>query len=252
MNASSLATCCCTLLSVVLATSGTLTAQEPPTRKEHGESLRTLTVTGTGEAMAAPDRAVVRLGATAQAAEAAAAQLNVNDIIEKALSQIENAGIAKRSIRTSGLTLTPIYAPQKPDRATEPRVVAYRAGNVVEVTVEDIKLVGKAIDAGLGAGANRLEGVTFGLKDDLPQRNIALKKAVEEARAKAQTIARSLDISLGGVREVVEGGVHILPQERFAASRAMIAADGMQTPVEPGEVRVQASVTIHYDIGAAK
>ena len=134
----------------------------------------------------------------------------------------------------------------------EPRVVAYRAGNTIEVTVEDAKLVGKVIDAGLGAGANRLEGVSFGLKNDLPQRTAALRSAVEEARTKAQSMARALDVPLGSVREVVEGDVHVLRHERFAAGRAIMAADAMQTPVEPGEVRVQASVTIHYDIGNAK
>jgi len=200
--------------------------------------------------MAAPDQAVVRLGATAQAAEAAAAQSSVNEVMEKALNQIETAGVPKRSIRTRGLTLAPVYAPQRPERAAEPRVVAYRAGNIIEVTVDDIKLVGRVIDAGLSAGANRLEGVTFRLKNDLQQRNDALKSAIEEARTKAQTMARALEVPLGAVREVVEGGVHIVPQERFAAARAVMAGDAMQTPVEPGEVRVQASVTIHYDLGA--
>jgi uncharacterized protein YggE len=245
MNASRHASFHCTVLAVFLAT--TLTGQD--IRKDPLDSRRTLTVTGNGEASAAPDHAVVRLGASAQAEEAAAAQINVNEVMQKALGAIEKVGIAKKSVRTSGLTLTPIYSPNKGDRSAEPRIVAYRAGNTIEVTVEDIKLVGKVIDAGLTAGANRLEGVSFGLKNDLPQRRAALTSAVEEARAKAQTMARALDISLGNVREVVEGGVHIFRQERFAAARGMMAADAMQTPVEPGEVRVQASVTIHYDLG---
>ncbi|HWN95141.1 MAG TPA: SIMPL domain-containing protein [Methylomirabilota bacterium] len=210
-----------------------------------------MTVTGTGETTAAPDHAVVRLGATAQAEEAAAAQISVNEVMQKALAEIERIGIVRRSIRTSGLTLMPIYAPQKPDRAIEPRVVAYRAGNTIEVIVEDTKLVGKVIDAGLGAGANRLEGVSFGLRNDLPQRTAALRAAVDEARTKAQTIARALDVPLGSVREVIEGGVQVFRPERFATARGMMA-DAMQTPVEPGEVRVQASVTIHYDIGSPK
>jgi uncharacterized protein len=226
-------------------------AQVAPDRRDH-ESRRTLTVTGNGEVSTAPDHAVVRLGATAQAEEAAAAQIEVNEIMQKALKQVEAAGIPKRFIRTTGLTLTPVYTPQRSPQQTEPKIIAYRAGNVIEVTVEDIKLVGKVIDAGLSAGANRLEGVSFRLKDDLPQRSAALTRAVEEARAKAQTMARALDVPLGAVREVVEGGVQIFRQEHFGGARAMMAADAMQTPVEPGEVRVQASVTIHYDIGEKK
>ena len=232
-----------TIFSLFLLAFATVGAEENP---------RTLTVTGNGEATAAPDHAIVRLGAAAQAEEAATAQNQVNEVMQKAISEIEKVGIAKRFIRTSGLTLTPIYSSQKSTRPEEPRIVAYRAGNTIEVTVEDIKLIGKVIDAGLGAGANRLEGVSFGLKNDLTQRTDALRKAVEEASQKARTMAQALDVSLGSVREVVEGGVHIFRPERLAAGRAMMAADAMQTPVEPGEVRVQASVTIHYDIGLPK
>jgi uncharacterized protein len=242
----------CAVLSLWLVPCTALLAQEPGGRRGEFTDRRTLTVTGNGEVNAAPDHAIVRLGATAQADEAAAAQINVNEVMQKALGQIEKAGIPRRSIRTSGLTLTPIYSSSKPDRTTEPKIVAYRAGNIIEVTVNDIKLVGKVIDAGLAAGANRLEGVSFGLKDDLSQRTAALEKAVDEARLKARTMSRALDVPLGSVREVVEGGVHVFRQERFAAGRAMMAADAMQTPVEPGEVRVQASVTIHYDLGGPK
>jgi uncharacterized protein YggE len=227
-------------------------AQDAPAR-DRVDSRRTLTVTGTGEVNAAPDQAFVRLGAIAQAAEAAAAQTTVNEVMQKALSQIEKAGIPPRSIRTSGLTLTPIYASQKSATAGEPKIVGYRAGNVIEATVDDIKLVGKVIDAGLTAGANRLEGVSFGLKNDLPQRTDALTKAVEEAQTKARTMARALDVSLGAVREVNEGGVQIFRQDHFADNRSrMMVADAMQTPVEPGEIRVQATVTIHYDLGVAR
>ena len=65
-------------------------------------------------------------------------------------------------------------------------------------------------------------------------------------------MAEALDVPLGNVREVVEGGVQLFPQERMGMSRALMATDAMQTPVEPGEIRVRASVTIHYDLGGGK
>jgi len=130
----------------------------------------------------------------------------------------------------------------------EPRIVAYRAGNTIEITVEQVDLVGGVIDAGLTAGANQLQGISFGLKNDLPQRTRALALAAEDAEAKAQTIARALHVRLSGVLEITEGGVHVVPQrEYFAGARAM-AAEAMRTPVESGEVQVQATVTVRYEI----
>jgi len=252
MNASGSVILRCTVLSLLLAAISTLSAQNTLIRREPLEARRTLTVIGDGEATGLPDQAVVRLGTTIQADEAAAAQLRVNEVMQKATDQIEKTGVPRRSIRTSGLTLTPVYSSQQPGRSVDPRVTGYRAGNVVEVTVDDIKLVGKVIDAGLGAGANRVEGVVFGLKDDLAQRQAALREAIDKARKKAQSMAEALDVPLGNVREVVEGGVQLFPQERMGMSRALMATDAMQTPVEPGEIRVRASVTIHYDLGGGK
>jgi uncharacterized protein YggE len=209
---------------------------------------RSVTVTGNGQTSTAPDRAVIHLGAAEQLTEAAAAQIKVNETMQKALAAIEKVGIPRRSIRTTGLTLTPIYASQKPGQTIEPRIVAYRAGNTIEITVEQVDLVGGVIDAGLTAGANQLQGISFGLKNDLPQRTRALALAAEDAEAKAQTIARALHVRLSGVLEITEGGVHVVPQrEYFAGARAM-AAEAMRTPVESGEVQVQATVTVRYEI----
>jgi uncharacterized protein len=234
--------------ALLLAAALPSSAQNEPGR---APDRRTLTVTGTGEASAAPDRALVRLGAIAQAPEAAAAQTSVNEVMQKALGLIQKVGIDRRAIRTSGLTLTPIYSPNsvstKTERPAEPRIVAYRAGNVIEVTIDDLKQIGRVIDAGLESGANRLEGVTFELRDDQNARAEALRNAVREARAKARTIGEALDVQLGGVREVNEGGVQIFRPNQFAGAR-MMAADAMQTPVEPGAIRIQATVTVHYDL----
>ncbi len=238
------------LLMALLAGFNPALSAQDPARPEEKDKRSMLTVNGNGEVSAPPDRATVRLGATMQAEEAAAAQSNVNSALQKAIDAIQKTGIPQRSIRTTGLTLTPVYAPQKPASVETPRVVAYRAGNTIEVTVDDLKRMGAVIDAGVTAGANRLEGVSFRLRDDLPQRTRALAVAVEEARTKAQAIAQALNVKLGKVAEVIEGGVHIMPhQETFAMARGF-AGDAARTPVEPGEVRVSASVTIRYEIGS--
>lgn len=211
---------------------------------------RTILVTGNGEASAPPDRALVRLGTTAQTSQAETAQAKVNETMTKALDLIQKAGVEKRNIRTAMLRLSPVYTS---DRSSDgPKVTGFRASNVLEVTLDDLKLVGKVIDAGLAAGMNELQGVSFSLKNDLPQRNNALKSAAEEARVKAETIAEALGLTLSTVYEVTESGVHLIPfQDNFGGARMMSAA-AMPTPVEPGEVRVQANVTVRYEFTAKR
>ena len=234
-------------LSISLATP----AQEakPPPGSIELEYIPTLTVGGRGEVFARPDRALVRLGAQAQAEDAAAAQASVNEVMKKALDQIKKLGIAERFIRTSGLNLYPVYTNPGPDRAAEePRVAGYRAANTIQITVDDLALIGKIIDAGVSSGANRLEGVTFELRDDRSQRKQAMEQAIAEARSKAMAMAPALEVKLGKLREVIEGGVAIEPPQPLFARTMRASFGAADTPVQPGELRIEASVTLRYEI----
>lgn len=211
------------------------------------EPTPTLTVSGNAEVRTAPDVATVRLGVTRQAPTAQAAQQGVNEVAQGILRAIIALGIGKEQVQTSELNLFPIYAQQKPGVAEEPRVVAYRASNVVAVRLLDLQKVGPVIDAGLKAGANQLEGVQFGLVNELPSRERALREAVKEAREKARAMSEALDVSLAGVLEVQEGGVTI-QHPAYPSARMMAAEMAAATPVSPGQLSVHASVTIRYRI----
>ncbi len=226
-----------------------LTAQE---KSDRTDFRHTILVTGNGEAGARPDRAVVRLGAMSQTSQAETAQAKVNDAMQKALDGIAKLGVQKSSIRAAALRLMPVYSTEKFSSTTEgQKVVGFRASNTLEITLDDLNLVGKVIDAGITAGLNEVQGVSFSLKNDLPQRTAALTEAAQEARAKAETIAKALGLTLAGVSEVTESGVHMIPlHENFGGARMMAAS--VQTPVEPGEVRVQANVTVRYEFNGPR
>ena len=140
----------------------------------HGQSatvndngVPTLTVRGSGEAAAAADQALIQLGAVAQSERAADAQKQVNRVVGAILAATKAAGISEQNISTTELTLVPVYERTSrgpAEQANLPRIVGYLANNVVRVEIHDINKIGDVIDAGIGAGANRLEGLTFGLR----------------------------------------------------------------------------------------
>jgi len=191
-----------------------------------------IVVSGTSEVFAAPDRAMVSLGAVVEAKQALDAQ--------KQLAQDEK-------IRTAGLSLNPIYSHPVPKAGQEPetpRIAGYRASNTVRVQVDDLERVGIVIDAGIAAGANQLAGLVFDIRDDLKYRRQALQLAAQEARSKAEALASALNLQLGEVLEIrEEGGPAVYPVERrFAAP----AAAG--TPVQPGQVQVNAGVSVRFKL----
>ena len=206
-----------------------------------------LVVNGTAQILVAPDEATVRLGIVRQAANAQTAQEQARSVAQEILNALGRAGVAANQIQTARLVLSPVYAPRSPESRDAPKIVAYNAANTVSVRLQNLTLVGPVIDAGLKAGANQLEGVQFGLRNDLPARQEALKRAVEEARGKAQTMAEALRVNLGEVLEASEGGISVVDHvEAFTASRALVAAP--ETPVSPGQIQVNANVTIRYRI----
>ena len=136
-------------------------------------------------------------------------------------------------------------------RVREPRITGYRASNVLEARVNDIAKVGDVVDAGIDAGANELQGVTFELKDDAKARADALRQAVDEARADAEMLAAALGVQLGPIEEAMRGGGGVFPPQPLMRGRMGMMAAEMATPVQPGEVRVSASVTLRYRISGA-
>lgn len=213
-------------------------------------SVSTLTVSGHGEVNAKPDKAIIRLGVEGQADAATAAQQAVNTAMQKVLTGVKKAGIQERNIQTSGLNLSPIYASPKPGQESEPpRVVGYRASNTIQIDVTDLQTVGQVIDAAMAGGANRLEGVSFGLENDIKYRTQALRLAAEEAKAKAETLAGALAVKLASVRNVSQVAVNV-PRPLYAFAGVEKAAMA-PTPVEAGEMKVEASITVEYQIEPA-
>ena len=112
--------------------------------------------------------------------------------------------------------------------------------------VDDLPKVGAVIDAGIGAGANQLQGIHFELKDDTKARASALQQATERARNKAQILARASHVELQSLHNITENSVSIIAPIYGGGMRTMQME---ATPVQPGQIRVQATVTLVYRIG---
>jgi uncharacterized protein YggE len=194
-----------------------------------------------------PDRAVVRLGVTAEAPEAAAAQSQVNEVMQAILDAVTALNVPERAIRTEQLTLSPVYGDMRPSpnqqQRNEPRIVGYSASNVVSVELDDLSRIGDVVDAGIEAGANQLQGISFQTRDDAAARSEALRRAVQDARGQAEAMAAALGMRVAGLRELVAADANVQPPQPYAAARFALEA---ATPIQPGQVDVMATVTATF------
>jgi len=208
-----------------------------------------IVVTGTGEVAVEADEATVRLGITREGKTADSVQREANQTAKAIVESIQSLGIDRKDIQTSQLSLYPVYSEGRPEPLQRrPAVVGYRASNVVSVRVIKIDQAGPVIDAGLKAGANQLEGVSFGLIDDTASRQQALQKAAADAKLKAQTLAVALGVTLGPILEATEGGVSQIRPMQAGPEMMMARAADASTPVSPGQIQVVAHLNVRYKI----
>lgn len=200
-----------------------------------------VTVTGEGAVDLPPDMATIRMGVVTQARTAADALTANSAAMAEVLALLREAGIGERDLQTSGLSLMP----QRDDRTgtAEPRAVRFVARNGVVVRVRDLAALGPVLDRVVQGGANTFDGLDFGLADPAAALAEARRKAVADARLKAETYAGAAGLTLGPVLLIADQSGFVQPMEMRMAASAM---DGV--PIAAGEVSVRASVTMTWTL----
>jgi uncharacterized protein YggE len=212
---------------------------------------RTIRVSGVGEVQVRPDLATVQFAVETTGTTAREASEANADAMDAVIRALRGAGVAEEDIRTSGYSLYPEYAMQtREDPNAPPSIRGYRASNQVSVRTRDLESVGRLIDAGLAAGANRMNGVSFEVRDSKAAEAEALTLAVQSARASAETIAAALGVRLGEVLDASTSSQPPQPLYRqmeiaFDARASMAAAP---TPIQPGEQSVYANASVVFAI----
>ena len=213
----------------------------------------TLTVSETGTMTHAPDTAFVTFGVDSPAKSLAEAQKRNNAVMNKVMDRLRELQIEKERIQTSTFTVTPHYRPL-PNRPADapppsPEIVGYVVSNMVTVEIRALDKVGTVIEEVLKVGANSFHGLHWGLRDEQQVRLSALKQAAAKAREKAAVLSEALHVKLARVLSVSEGGGHVLRPAAPMARMAMGTSAG-EVPISPGELKVEAMVTLVYEIAS--
>ncbi len=213
---------------------------------------RTIRVSGVGEVRVQPDLATIQFGVETTGATAQEAGQANAAAMDRVIRALTDAGVSRENIRTSGYSLYPEYAQQQPRPTSEPetpRIIGYRAMNQVAVRTTDMERIGRLIDVGLQAGANRMHGVSFEVQNGDAAQSEALRRAVDAARRSAETMASALGVRLGPVLDASTSSEPVRPLYRMAAERmAMDAYGAAPTPIEPGEQTVTATASLIFGI----
>jgi len=195
---------------------------------------------GEGSVKRAPDRAWVTIAAESRAKTPAEVQKLNADAMSAVLQKLKGLGLPAEAIRTSAYELRPEF-----DYANNRQTLrGYVARNAVEVRVDDLPRLGEVLDVAVAAGATSVSGIRFDLKDRANAEQMALQRAVADARAQADTAAQAAGMK---VERVVRLEVHrdaaMPPPRPMVAMRAEMAMSA-EPPMAPGELEIRARVTL--------
>ncbi len=206
---------------------------------------RTITVTGHGEANAAPDEAHINVGVNVIAPTAREANTQAARAMAALIAVLMQNGIEGSSVQTGIIFIRPQFD-SPPNKA--PRRVGHNATNTVQVTTDALDKVGAMLDALVDAGGDNitLNNIQFSLRDPSTIQDSARLAAVADARRQAEQIAGACGVTLGNVLSVRSADFarpRMGPYVSFGAAKT-----APSTPVEAGAIEVSIDLEVVYEI----
>ncbi|RKR00340.1 SIMPL domain-containing protein [Maricaulis maris] len=209
------------------------------------ESEPTLSLSESATVQIAPEFATVSSGVVTRADTAQAAVRANADAMSQVFAALRRAGVDSDDMQTAQLSVSPVYADRRQPNQVELTIIGYEARNQVSAKVRDTARVGQVIDAMVSAGANNINGVTFGAEETGDALNSARREAIAALLSKAELFADAAGFELCGIRRMGESNYR--PQPVYE-SRMMAMSDGASTPVAAGELTLTATVSADFCI----
>ena len=202
--------------------------------------LSILSVSGTGTAKTKPNIATISINVNTKGKTASEAVSSNSTATQKLINTLTRAGITEQDIQTNNLSVTPVYKSNPQGLNDTSTISGYEVNNSVQATIRKTSDVGSVIDMISSAGNFTINGISFGLDQSTDQENEALKKAVSDAKRKADIVTAAAGKTITGIKNITVGGN---PGVFRSAEAGLSSAD---IPILPGNISVSESVSIDY------
>jgi uncharacterized protein YggE len=205
-----------------------------------------IVTTGDATVRVKPDAAIVTVGAIAQGATAEEAQALLTERVGKVLERAKALVIEDKDTKTVAYRIDPQYAYEQ---GKAPRLVGFQGNQQIAFTLHGTDGVGKALDTIVQNDGATTATVAFTLLDSKAAQAAAREQAIQDARAKAQAMARTAGVALGKVVSVNDVGspapvdvfkMAIPGPSNFAAAASLVPA---------GQLDVVVRVQVQFEIG---
>ncbi len=224
---------------LILVTVFGLTAQSQS--QEQKPQVPQISVTGEGKVKIVPDQASINVGFQNSGKDAKEVK-NLNDeVIDKVIKFLKKTGIPATDYRTSNISLYKSYDYEK-------KKSNFLGSQSLTITLKDLT---KYEDVMLGlndAGVNNISGVEFKSSKMEEYERDARKKAILNAKQKAQDYVSVLGQKVGKALLITDNSQNYSPQPMYKGNMMAMAAEGdvSRETLAVGELEINTNVSITF------
>jgi uncharacterized protein YggE len=221
---------CAITLSMEAQTPVSASAREPE-----------ITAIGVGETHLAPTFAVVMIAVTTRANTAAEAAAQNAAKVASTLSAVRAAGVTAENLTNQGYSVEQAYD-EKGRRG------GFSARNSIRAQIDGTEQAGRIIDAALAGGATDITSVQFGAPHLEEARRSAMRDAVRQARADAETLASAAGGTLGRLISLTAGASMPDGYGQVRMMSSVVATGGaVPTVLSPRELTINAQASGRWE-----
>ncbi len=229
-------------------------------------ATNTISVNGEGEVFAVPDTATFSVTVQEQAKEVKTAQDTATKKSNDIIKYLKDQGIDEKDIQTTDYNVYPQYdwqnsvCPKAVDGGSpvycppgKQVLNGFQVSQTLTIKVRDTKKAGDLLSGVGSRGASQVSGLSFTIDDQKALEADARGKAIDDARKKADELAKQLGVSIVRVVGFNEGGGYGGPVYYAKAMSADSGMGGAQaTPPSPeiptGQNKITSNVSVTYEI----
>lgn len=232
------------ILFLTLLVGGSAFAQPQPQHIALA-GVDTISVSGTAKLRIRPDQITFSIGVETVAPTVTEAVRENNRKVSAVIAALKRGGAEDRNLQTSNLS---IYPRQEYREGQQPRILGYQVTNTITVTTREVEQAGTLLQVAIDAGANVASGLSFVVSNPAQAEAEGLRRAYQDALAKAQALAAEAGRSVGRAVAIAEGGMVEPPRPMYRTMDMAAESSVGQVPVEPGTQELEFRVSVVFEM----
>ena len=210
-----------------------------------------------GKITAVPDIAEFSFSVLTQGGvDIAKLQKENTEKMNKAIAFLKEKSVDSKDIKTENYNLEPRYqnyncfnqSNDGIEPCPPPEIIGYAITQSVSVKVRDFNKIGDIFSGIVVSGANSVSQLQFTIDNPEKLQNLAREKAIENAKEKAELLAKAGDFNIGRLLGIDENSYSPPIYYRSLKAEALDADTSISPTIEAGSQEIKMSVNLRYEI----